>query len=430
MLGKKLCPNCFRPDCYESGGTCRECGYEEKEPRNESALLLGHVLKERYYVGRVLGSGGFGITYLAYDDKTTKVRAVKEFFPREWVKRMDDHMRVKFKDSDKAEMYHRGLEVFVNEARVLGTMSTDPVIVNVSDFFRENNTAYIVMEYIQGMTLAEYMNKKGRLFEEKHALSVVKGIANPLQELHELGLLHRDISPDNVMLIEDNSLKLIDFGAIRQYVGRDQKSMSVLVKPGFAPPEQYDNKGKQGPWTDVYALAATYYYLVTGKQPVPSMTRLKEDTLIPLHERNPKLSEKVSKVMEHAMVLDCQNRIQSMTEFVKELKKAEGIAIPVPYLKLNVEGESRKWKFEADRDIHMGRSSNDCEICVHGPDISRIHCMIRYDSYKGYFVVTDKSANGTFTEYGLIGKGRSANVKPGGKLYLVSKRYELFLEVR
>lgn len=430
MLEKNLCPNCFRPVGYEPGSTCRECGYVEKKPRNESALLLGHILKDRYYVGRVLGSGGFGITYLAYDEKTTKVRAVKEFYPREWVKRMDDHMRVKFKDSDKAEMYHRGLEVFVNEARVLGTMSTDPVIVNVSDFFRENNTAYIVMEFLQGMTLAEYMNKKGRLFDENHALSIVKAIANPLQELHGLGLLHRDISPDNIMIMHDNSLKLIDFGAIRQYSGHDQKSMSVLVKPGFAPPEQYDDKGMQGPWTDVYALAATYYYLVTGKQPVPSMNRLKEDTLIPLHERNSALSEKISKVMEHAMVLNCHNRIQSMTEFVKEIKKAEGIAIPVPYLQLNVEGESRKWKFEADRDIHMGRSSNDCEICVCGPDVSRIHCMIRYDSYKGYFVVTDKSANGTFTEYGLIGRGRSTNVKPGGKLYLVSKRYELFLEVK
>lgn len=430
MLEKELCPNCFLPECYESGGVCRECGYTEKEPRNESALRRGHILKDRYYVGRVLGSGGFGITYLAYDDKTAKIRAIKEFFPREWVRRVDDHMRVKFKDSDKAEMYHRGLEVFVNEARVLGTMSTDPVIVNVSDFFRENNTAYIVMEFLQGMTLAEYMNKKGRLFEESQALSIVKSIANPLHELHELGLLHRDISPDNVMLMEDDSVKLIDFGAIRQYAGHDQKSMSVLVKPGFAPPEQYDNKRKQGPWTDVYALAATYYYLVTGKQPVPSMDRLKEDTLVTLHERNSALSEKISQVMEHAMVLDYQNRTQSMTDFVKELKKAEGIAIPVPHLLLNIEGESRKWKFEADRDIHMGRSSNDCEICVQGPDVSRIHCMIRYDSHKGYFIVTDKSANGTFTEYGLIGKGRTVNVKPGGKLYLVSKRYKLLLEVR
>ncbi len=430
MLEKDLCPNCFHSGCYEPGETCSECGYHEQESRDESALLSGQVLKERYYVGRILGSGGFGITYLAYDDKTKKVRAIKEFFPREWVKRVDDHMRVKFQDSDKAEMYHRGLEVFVNEARVLGTMSTDPVIVNVSDFFRENNTAYIVMEYLQGMTLAEYMSKKGRLFEEKQALAILKKIANPLHELHELGMLHRDISPDNVMLIDDNVVKLIDFGAIRQYAGYDRKSMSVLVKPGFAPPEQYDNMGKQGPWTDVYALAATYYYLVTGKQPVPSMDRLKEDTLVPLCERKPELSEKVSKVIEHAMVLNYENRIQGMMEFVKELKRAEGIAIPVPYLVMNIEGESRKWKFESDRNIHLGRSSNDCEICVQGPDVSRIHCMVRYDSRKGNFVVTDKSANGTFTEYGLIGKGRTATVKPGGRLYLVSRRYELLLEVR
>lgn len=430
MLEKDLCPNCFHSACYVSGGTCSQCGYHEEEARNESALLLGHVLKDRYYVGRLLGSGGFGITYLAYDDKTKKIRAIKEFFPREWVKRVDDHMRVKFLDSDKAEMYHRGLEVFVNEARVLGTMSTDPVIVNVSDFFRENNTAYIVMEYLQGMTLAEYMSKNGRLFDEKQALAILKKIANPLHELHELGMLHRDISPDNVMLINNEIVKLIDFGAIRQYAGYDRKSMSVLVKPGFAPPEQYDNMGKQGPWTDVYALAATYYYLVTGKQPVPAMERLKEDTLVPLHKRNPELSEKISKVIEHAMVLEYQTRLQSMTEFVNELKRAEGIAVPAPYLSMKIGGESRKWKFEADRNIHLGRSSNDCEICVQGPDVSRIHCMVRYDSHKGTFVVADKSANGTFTEYGLIGKGRTATVKPGGKLYLVSKRYELLLEVR
>lgn len=430
MLEKDLCPNCFHSGCYESGGTCSECGYHEKEARNESALLLGHVLKDRYYVGRLLGSGGFGITYLAYDDKTKKIRAIKEFFPREWVKRVEDHMRVKFLDSDKAEMYHRGLEVFVNEARVLGTMSTDPVIVNVSDFFRENNTAYIVMEYLQGMTLAEYMSKNGRLFEEKQALAILKKVANPLHELHELGMLHRDISPDNIMLLGNDVVKLIDFGAIRQYAGYDRKSMSVLVKPGFAPPEQYDNMGKQGPWTDVYALAATYYYLVTGKQPVPAMNRLKEDTLVPLHERNSQLSEKISKVIEHAMVLEYRKRFQSMTEFVNELKRAEGIAIPSPCLSMKIGDEKHTWKIGTDCDIHLGRSSNDCEICVQGPDVSRIHCMVRYDSHKGNFVVTDKSANGTFTENGLIGKGRTAAVKPGEKLYLVSKRYELLLEVR
>ena len=240
---------------------------------SDSSLRKGHILDQKYSIKKILGIGGFGRTYLAESIWTQENFAIKEYFPNDWAVRSEDGISLRAFDETKRSFYEHGLSVFVNEAKILKNLREDDVVVDVKDFFYENNTGYIVMEYIQGCTLAQYMQKQNSIIPLDMAEVIIISVAKSMSKIHRLGLLHRDISPDNIMLLEDGSIKLIDFGATRQYALNETTDMSVMIKPGFAPMEQYSRTGKQGPWTDVYALAATYYFIVSGKRPLTAVDR-------------------------------------------------------------------------------------------------------------------------------------------------------------
>ena len=204
--------------------------------KDARVLPEGITLHKRYIVGNVLGIGGFGITYAAYDKKQRERLAIKEYFPAEWAMREQAGIRIVPGGQTKNKVYRHGQEVFINEAKILNRLQNIPSVVNVKDFFAENGTAYMVMEYVDGYTLSGYMRQKNmKYMPYDMAGKIIKNAGIAAQQVHEKMLLHRDMGPDNIMLLKNGEIRLIDFGATRMYAMNSNKSMSVLIKPGFAP---------------------------------------------------------------------------------------------------------------------------------------------------------------------------------------------------
>jgi len=282
-----LCPGCFQEK--PAAAVCPHCGYDESLKR--SPLVLPHhtrLYQDRYQVGRVLGKpGGFGLTYLGWDERLQTRVAIKEYLPRELAGRDADHRTVAAHSREDAENFRYGLGKFLEEARTLARLD-HPNLVRVRDFFEENGTAYLVMDYYGGLTLAEYLTRQpGGRIPEAQAIGILLPILDGLREVHAKGFLHRDIKPANIYLTAGNRPILLDFGAARQAMGEHSRSLSVVLSEGYAPIEQYQRNGKQGPWTDVYGAAATLYTMLTGQVPPSATDRLGEDSLPGLGELSP-----------------------------------------------------------------------------------------------------------------------------------------------
>ncbi|MCH5206540.1 MAG: serine/threonine protein kinase [Oscillospiraceae bacterium] len=272
--GKRFCENCFEE---LTGTSCKSCGYDPSDSAPDPSMLLpGSVLLNRYVVGRVIGKGGFGITYLAYDALTCKKIAVKEYYPYGIAQRAAESAEVSVTSAESADAFKLGAEKFYNEAKLVTRFNGNPNIVGVYDCFYENGTVYIAMEYLRGETLKEYIREHGVL-KPPQALYIAKNICSALVVAHSASVLHRDISPDNIIICGNGDIKLIDFGAARQVVAEHSQSFSVILKPGFAPPEQYRKKGNQGSWTDVYSLGTTLYFILTGDIPEDPSARFDND---------------------------------------------------------------------------------------------------------------------------------------------------------
>ncbi len=279
---EKLCTGCMRPRGKQEG-PCEHCGFDAagyvSAPHH---LSPRSIVNGKYLVGRVLGEGGFGITYIGFDLNLELRVAIKEYFPSGMVTRQvtGDTRSVTPFTGEAGEQYRKGLERFVGEAKTLAKFYALPGIVSVKDYFRENGTAYIVMEFVDGVTLKQTLKNRGGRLPVEETLSILTPVMESLAQVHNAGLIHRDISPDNIMLTERGA-KLIDFGAAREYASVEERSRSVIFKMGYAPWEQYQTRGEQGPWTDVYALCATIYKCVTGETPPEALERMGEDSLSP-----------------------------------------------------------------------------------------------------------------------------------------------------
>ena len=327
---------------------CPFCGYIEGTPAKEAYHIKpGSLLHDRYTVGRAIGFGGFGITYIAWDNKLMQKVAIKEYMPSEYATRVPGNLTVTIYDGERYTEFMTGLQKFLDEAQRLAKFQNVPGIVRILDSFSENLTAYIVMEYLDGMTLKQYLAEHGGKLPYEEAVEFILPVLAALQAVHKEGIIHRDISPDNIFITEDGEVKLLDFGAARYASTGYSKSLSVILKPGYAPAEQYLSHGEQGPWSDVYATAATLYRMITGVVPEEALERKEKDTLKPPSALGAKLPKNAEKAILNALNVRVENRTASAEEFEAQLLSTANV------IRVTEKGEKR---FNAKMPLWMRAS--------------------------------------------------------------------------
>ena len=319
------CGNCFQE--YDEGlGLCPYCGYAPgDQPAEAFCLLPGSVIANRYLIGEMLGLGGFGITYKAWDQKLGTLLAVKEYYPSGLVNRQPGDAKVILAATRREREFVYGKARFLEEARNMAKFSTHKNIVNVFDFFEANNTAYIVMEYLDGKTLSQVLQQQNVPLPYDYCVNIAANVCTALKALHAENILHRDVSPDNIMICSNGTVKLFDFGAARFSAGVENR-VTVVVKPGFAPPEQYDKINRQDPRTDIYALGATLYYAMTGVKPEESTNRKIEDTLQEPSTIDTSIPANISNAIMRAMALEQQYRFPTVDAFQAALMNGKKVA--------------------------------------------------------------------------------------------------------
>lgn len=313
---------------------CPICGYNKRECEKRQkarCLMPGSIVGENYLIGKVLGMGGFGITYLAKNLKTEETLALKEYFPAEIAYRdiyASSGNIISVDGSQRRRFYEIGLQNFEKEAKNLLLFQNLDGIVKVENYFRENETAYIAMEYVKGISLKSYLNRREKPLSEKQVLKMMRPILCALEKIHDKGMIHRDISPENLILDRTGKVTLIDFGAARMATGDETKSLTILLKHGYAPIEQYQSKGRQGPWTDIYALCATIYELISLRVPERSIDRARQDGMptlkeIARHDKNIHVSDFISDVIQKGMEVSQEKRYQTIASFGMALYRRE-----------------------------------------------------------------------------------------------------------
>ena len=317
----EFCPFCMRPG---SGKYCKYCGGEIAFRGKEFQLPVGtHLMGSEvpYLIGASIGQGGFGVTYAAMNCASGERVAIKEYFPIYWSDRSINGKDVLAKANCGA-VYAAGRDKFLKEAETIQALKHLKSIVNVYDFFRENNTAYIVMEYLEGETLAQLVKRKERLTVEE-LWKMLRPLLEDINDMHVLDVVHRDIAPDNIMVMKDGSLKLMDFGSARS-MQKNAHGMTMFMKPGFSPAEQCLTGGRQGPYTDVYSMAATIYYCLCGKIPAQATDRLSEitnghtDPLKRLHDIGVEIPAAADTAIWRAMAVYSDARTQTMQDFCNQ----------------------------------------------------------------------------------------------------------------
>ena len=309
---KKICYSCMK-EKDQAGGYCPYCGFKNEDYKYPSNYLRPLTpLNGKYLLGRALGAGGFGITYIALDLHLQVVVAVKELYLKK-ISAREESKTISVNSKDKT-LFEDNKKRFLQEARVLAMFNEkdNEGVVMVKDHFEENNTAYIVMEYLDGHTLKELVKKNRLSFEQVRSL--FEPVCHALTKIHQFGVVHLDISPDNIMIMDNNRAKLLDFGGARTIGAKDEHDI-IAFKRGYAPPEQYMENGRLGQWTDVYATAATMYYCLTGVKPIDSMERKAGAELEKPTKLGAKISPAIETVILKAMEIDPSKRYQTMEEF-------------------------------------------------------------------------------------------------------------------
>ena len=317
------CYNCFHEKTGD--GPCPLCGYDPQFDAGKypSALPHGSILAGQYITGRVLGQGGFGITYLAFDTTLRVKVAIKEFLPESMAGRSAAaSANITVYSGERGEQFRYGLEHFLDEARVLAKFLGNPNIVGVRSYFEENNTAYFVMEYVEGISLKTYLKNHGGSIGWEDAVKLLMPVMDALCAVHKEGLIHRDVAPDNIYITGSGTVKLLDFGAARYSLGTKSQSLDVVLKHGYAPKEQYMRRGRQGAYTDVYALAATFYAAVTGYLPPDALDRMEEDDLVAPSTRGVHMPPELEQAILHGLEVRAEDRFQTMKEFQDAVYKA------------------------------------------------------------------------------------------------------------
>ena len=315
----RRCFSCFK-EFDEGVQVCPHCGTAwDNQPKEPVYLVPGTVLIDRYILGQAIGAGGFGIVYHAWDMKLETIVAVKEFFMTRLVTRAEGQKDLIIAKKAAEEFKYRK-ERFLAEARNMAKFGSHRSIPNVFEFFEENNTAYIVMERLYGMPLNKYLQQSSGKIDVQFSLMIANEVGNALKSLHEKGIIHRDVAPDNIYICagKEIKIKLMDLGAAKLADSTDDV-IDIILKPGYSPTEQYDNSRNIGPWTDVYALAATLYVMITGVKPDESTNRKIHDEVAPPRALNPQISENLSNAIMKAMAIEKHMRFKTVQEFLSAI---------------------------------------------------------------------------------------------------------------
>ena len=324
----KYCKYCVAP-MEDGANECPACHKRLDAEAPLHQLAPGTILNGRYYVGSALGEGGFGITYIGRDLNLDMKVAIKEYYPTGYVNRSNtvSASLTCGTQGERKDYFEQGRDRFLREARTLAKFSGTEGIVDVRDFFEANNTAYIVMEYLDGLTLKDMLKQNG-VMSAGHVVNLLMPIMRALKQVHDQDLIHRDISPDNIMFV-DGRIKLLDFGAARNVSAVANKSLSVVLKPGYAPEEQYRTKGVQGPWTDIYALCATMYKCITGTAPEDSTERLVNDSLRRPSEMGIAIAPQIENTIMKGLAVNAKDRFRNISELIAAFEGRIPVTAPV-----------------------------------------------------------------------------------------------------
>ena len=382
-------------------------------------LPIHQTIKNRYKIMDVIGIGGFGITYKVLDVYTDKVYAMKEYAPNSLCRRAEDGYHIEPKSADSVTSLEHGRKKFLEEADVLRRLDSIPGIVPVMDCFNQNNTSYFIMQYLEGKTLKEHLKEKNGRLGSGETLAIIGNVAYALNKVHELkGIFQRDVSPDNIFITTNNEVRVIDFGNAKNNLSVRNETASIALKPGFAPPEQYSQRGVQGSFTDVYSLAGTMYYCMTGMMIPTAPERLSGESYIPLRVIFPELTPELSRAVDHALMLDYRERTQDMKQFMVELGLDTTLyddkVVISPYVE-SIKGEhaGRRFNILKDTIITVGRSKQSDIAIPKNLYVSKHHCEIYYDSEKDRFYLEDYSTNGTYVNGVRLAQGTLHELLPG-----------------
>lgn len=327
----KLCKGCMEK-YNEDLRVCPHCGYEDgKPPENALHMIPGSLLADRYIVGKVMGYGGFGVTYIAWDGLLQTKVAIKEYLPSELSTRTLGETEVIVFGGEKQQRFIEGMKKFVDEAKKLAKFNSTEGIVKIFDAFEANNTAYLVMELLEGETIESLLEREKTLSAER-TVELMIPVIKSLKEVHEAGIIHRDIAPDNLIITNKGDVKLIDFGSARYATAENEQSLTVMVKKGYSPEEQYRSHGGLGAYTDVYATAATMYRMISGQVPPDSLERRAvfenkgKDNLLPISRYDKTISENYETAIMNALNVRAEDRTPNMSAFLDELTSTEPVA--------------------------------------------------------------------------------------------------------
>lgn len=402
-----LCTNCM------NGSTeryiCPSCGKPADWDTNRpvTALPSKYILGGQYYLGKVIGCGGFGITYLAWDINYNRRVAVKELYPNKDVTRDRNGCFVNVILGQEEYVRHIKKR-FLEEAQALYAFSSEPDIINVYRLFEENNTAYYAMEYLEGMDLKSALLKRGKMKWEQ--LSVYMNmVIGSLKSIHGRGLIHRDISPDNIFLTTNGRAKLIDFGSLRSY--NNSNGLTTILKHNFAPYEQYRTNGNQGPWTDIYALCVTIYYALAGVLPPKAPDRIMADKTVNIKQLCPDVPDNVAKAIHKGMAIMPQDRYQTVDDLSRDLFGSQPVNIhfgiqpgqmtqsSYPYLEFIGSLNGKKWYMKPESSVVIGRDTScNIQFPANTSGVSRRQCMVYLDENQKIWVKDENSSYGTFLD--------------------------------
>ena len=337
------CYNCMKEYDTDIATLCPHCNHNSFEPiRKPHYIKPGTVLEGRYMIGRVIGSGGFGITYTAWDKGLQRKVAIKEYYPSGIAARQGSSDEICVKTGDDLDKYEFWLKAFIDEALHLASMDKLKGIVHIFNTFVANSTAYIVMEYLEGETLKDILKKNEKPLDYEEVIEMVVPALYSLDSVHREKIIHRDIAPDNIMRLPDGKIKIFDFGSAKNSsVVSDEETMAILVKHGYSAPEQYDFDGVQGPWTDVYSMSAVIYHLITGIRPVESVKRRDNgEKIVPPSQLGIEIPQAIEDAIMKGLSIDERYRIRNAKEFADELMR--GLTAERIRKKKRIEQES-KW---------------------------------------------------------------------------------------